>query len=202
MVPLAPPPQVGRFLFTTQQCYTLYMSVETLLTESSWKCVLREEFEKPYFKELSTFVENEYKTHTVYPFQKDIFRAFEFTPFDNIKVVILGQDPYHGPKQANGLAFAVPKDTILPPSLKNIFKEIQSDVHITPEQNGDLTRWATQGVLLLNSTLTVLENTPRSHQQKGWEQFTDMQLSKKFQMKKSMLCLFYGENMHNKKDFI
>jgi len=174
------------------------MSVETLLTESSWKRVLHEEFEKPYFKELSTFVENEYKTHTVYPFQKDIFRAFEFTPFDNIKVVILGQDPYHGPKQANGLAFAVPKDTILPPSLKNIFKEIQSDVHITPEQNGDLTRWATQGVLLLNSTLTVLENTPRSHQQKGWEQFTDAVIKKISDEKEHVVFILWGKYAQQK----
>ncbi len=142
--------------------------------DPSWKKHLTGEFEKPYFAELSAFVKDEYKNGAVYPAPKNIFRAFDLCPFEKVKVVILGQDPYHGVGQANGLAFAVDAETRVPPSLQNMFKEIASDfgkplVHT----DGDLTRWAEQGVLLLNATLTVRAHTAGSHQERGWEQFTD-----------------------------
>ena len=142
--------------------------------EPSWKKVLEDEFGKDYFKKLTEFVRGEYSHAIIYPPPKNIFRAFDLTPFDKVKVVILGQDPYHGTGQANGLCFAVNKEVPLPPSLQNIFKEIQADfgkplVHKT----GDLERWAVQGVLLLNATLTVRAGAAGSHQSKGWEEFTD-----------------------------
>ncbi len=142
--------------------------------EQSWKKVLQGEFGKEYFQKLTEFVKSEYQHAIVYPPPKNIFRAFELTPFDKVEVAILGQDPYHGPGQANGLCFAVGKDVVPPPSLQNIFKETESNlgqklVHHT----GDLERWAKQGVLLLNATLTVRARNAGSHQGKGWEQFTD-----------------------------
>lgn len=140
----------------------------------SWKRVLEDEFAKPYFGELAEFVKKEYAHEAVYPPPKFIFRAFDLCPFDKVKVVILGQDPYHGPRQANGLSFAVDEGTALPPSLQNIFKEIQSDLgKPLVHGSGDLTRWAKQGVLLLNATLTVKARIAGSHQGRGWEQFTD-----------------------------
>jgi uracil-DNA glycosylase len=141
--------------------------------EDSWKKALENEFGREYFKKLSGFIREEYTTHTIYPAPKDVFRAFNLCPFDQVKVVIIGQDPYHGPKQANGLSFAVHEDVAIPPSLRNIFEEIKSDTGKEPIQNGDLSRWATQGVLLLNATLTVRAESPGSHQNKGWEEFTD-----------------------------
>jgi uracil-DNA glycosylase len=142
--------------------------------EPSWHVHLREEFEAPYFKKLSTFVKEEYGTLTVYPPPRQIFRAFDLCPFDGVKVVILGQDPYHGTKQANGLAFAVDEGIRVPPSLQNIYKEIEDDLgQPLIHTNGDLTRWAVQGVLLLNATLTVRAHEAGSHQEKGWELFTD-----------------------------
>lgn len=142
--------------------------------DPSWKKHLDAEFEKPYFKELSTFVHNEYQERHVYPPPKNIFRAFDLCPFDDVEVVILGQDPYHGPRQANGLCFAVGEGITLPPSLQNIYKEIESDLG-TPviHKSGDLERWARQGVLLLNATLTVRAHNAGSHQGRGWETFTD-----------------------------
>ena len=140
----------------------------------SWKAHLKDEFDKPYFAELTTFVKEEYKSQTVYPPPKFIFRTLDLCPFDEVKVVILGQDPYHGSGQANGLSFAVGEGVKLPPSLQNIFKEIESDLGTTMiNHSGDLSRWGTQGVLLLNATLTVRAHTPGSHQGKGWEEFTD-----------------------------
>lgn len=139
----------------------------------SWHEKLKGEFEKPYFAELAAFVKKEYIEETVYPQPKAIFRAFDLTPFEEVKVVILGQDPYHGRGQANGLSFAVNEGVRLPPSLQNIFKEIEAEFE-KPLSNGsgDLSRWATQGVLLLNATLTVRAALPGSHQHKGWEEFT------------------------------
>ncbi|HVB19951.1 MAG TPA: uracil-DNA glycosylase [Candidatus Paceibacterota bacterium] len=142
--------------------------------DQSWAKPLTREFEEDYFADLAMFVKKEYRDATVYPPAKNIFRAFDLCPFEKVKVVILGQDPYHNPRQANGLAFAVNTDTRIPPSLQNIFKEIESDlgkplVHI----DGDLSRWAEQGVFLLNATLTVRAHNAGSHQEKGWEQFTD-----------------------------
>ncbi|MES2215919.1 MAG: uracil-DNA glycosylase [Patescibacteria group bacterium] len=160
--------------------------------EPSWKAALSEEFEKPYFKELSDFVHEEYKKGTVYPPPQDIFRAFDLCPFDKTRVVIIGQDPYHGPKQANGLSFAVHEGIVLPPSLKNIFKEIESDLGVKPEPNGDLSRWAKQGVLLLNATLTVRAATPGSHQKKGWELFTDAAIKKLSDDREHLVFLLWG----------
>lgn len=142
--------------------------------EESWKKHLAAEFEKPYFQELAAFVKDEYKNETVYPPPKFIFRAFELTPFEKVKVVILGQDPYHGSGQANGLCFAVSQGVALPPSLQNIFKEIESDLgRKLAHRSGDLERWAAQGVLLLNATLTVRARLAGSHQGRGWELLTD-----------------------------
>lgn len=139
----------------------------------SWKLVLEEEFDKPYFIELAAFVKKEYKLHTCYPPAKLIFSAFSHTPFPDVKVVILGQDPYHGPGQAHGLAFSVPDGVAKPPSLQNIFREVEKDTETMPPVSGNLERWADQGVLLLNATLTVRAHQAGSHQKKGWELFTD-----------------------------
>jgi uracil-DNA glycosylase len=141
--------------------------------EPSWKSKLNEEFEKEYFIKLSGFVRKEYKTYTIYPPGRLIFNAFDLCPFDKVKAVILGQDPYHGPGQAHGLCFSVREGVEFPPSLINIFKEIESDLGIKPLPAGNLERWASQGVLLLNATLSVREHMAGSHQGKGWEQFTD-----------------------------
>jgi uracil-DNA glycosylase len=141
--------------------------------EDSWRAHLAEEFEKPYFAEVRQFLHNEYCTQTIYPPANQIFRAFEECPFDATKVVILGQDPYHGPGQANGLCFAVNPGVAPPPSLKNIFKELDADLGRPVSRDPDLVRWARQGVLLLNATLTVRAGHAGSHQNKGWETFTD-----------------------------
>ncbi|HEX8946965.1 MAG TPA: uracil-DNA glycosylase [Candidatus Paceibacterota bacterium] len=142
--------------------------------DPSWKKHLAAEFEKPYFAELAEFVKKEYAGEPVYPPPRHIFRAFDLCPFEKVKVVILGQDPYHGPGQANGLSFAVNDGIALPPSLQNIFKEIESDLgQPLVHRSGDLSRWAEQGVLLLNATLTVRARMAGSHQGRGWEQFTD-----------------------------
>jgi uracil-DNA glycosylase len=140
----------------------------------SWKKVLQAEFDKPYWESLSKVVRDQYKTTTVYPSARSIFRAFDLCPLDKVKVVIIGQDPYHGVSQANGLSFSVNNGIALPPSLMNIYKEIHNDLGITPLSSGDLSRWANQGVLMLNSVLTVLANKPASHSGLGWEQFTDV----------------------------
>lgn len=168
------------------------MTAPEVKLELSWKKELREEFEKSYFKELSQFVRNEYLTHTVYPPPKDVFRAFDLCPFEDVKVVIIGQDPYHGAHQANGLCFAVHEGLRIPPSLQNIFKEITTDTGVLPEQNGDLSRWARQGVLLLNATLTVRAHTPGSHQHKGWEEFTDAAIKKVSEDKERVVFLLWG----------
>ncbi len=141
--------------------------------ESSWKRVLQPEFDKPYFKQLTDFVRNEYLAKTVYPPGNLIFNAFDSCPFDCVKVVIIGQDPYHGPGQAHGLCFSVNDGVSFPPSLENIFKEIERDFNIPATKSGNLTRWANQGVLLLNAILTVQAHQAGSHQGKGWETFTD-----------------------------
>ena len=141
--------------------------------ESSWKEHLKDEFEKPYFTDLTSFVKAEYTTQKIYPPGKLIFNAFEKCPFDKVKVVILGQDPYHEPGQAHGLCFSVPDGISFPPSLQNIFKEIKNDLEIPIPKSGNLERWAEQGVFLLNATLTVRAHQAGSHQKKGWETFTD-----------------------------
>jgi uracil-DNA glycosylase len=141
--------------------------------EESWSAVLSEEFDKPYFKALTEFVRSEYQSKTIYPEGKDIFSAFDHCPMDQVKVVILGQDPYHGPGQAHGLAFSVKEGVPFPPSLANIFKELKRDLDIPFPTHGSLERWADQGVFLLNATLTVQAHQAGSHQNKGWEEFTD-----------------------------
>ena len=141
--------------------------------EQSWKQQLQNEFEKPYFIHLTEFVRSEYQTQKIYPPAKLIFNAFDQCPFDQVKVVILGQDPYHGPGQAHGLCFSVNDGVDFPPSLRNIFKEIKDDTGAPIPASGNLTRWAQQGVLLLNATLTVRAHLAGSHQKRGWEQFTD-----------------------------
>jgi uracil-DNA glycosylase len=141
--------------------------------DDSWKSILKNEFEAPYFSELKAFLVNEKKKHIVYPPGKQIFAAFNRTPFDKARVVIIGQDPYHGPGQANGLCFSVSPGIRKPPSLVNIFKELNTDLGIPIPQDGNLEKWADQGILLLNATLTVQAGMPGTHQKKGWEKFTD-----------------------------
>ena len=161
--------------------------------EPSWKKHLQSEFAQAYFTELTQFVKEEYKKGVVYPAPKNIFRAFDLCPFEQVKVVILGQDPYHGARQANGLAFAVDASEAVPPSLKNIFKEIESDLG-TPlvHTDGDLSRWAEQGVLLLNATLTVRAHTAGSHQEKGWEQFTDAVIRALSEEREHLVFMLWG----------
>ena len=139
----------------------------------SWNALLSSEFEKPYFQALTAFVKKEYSEHTCYPKGKEIFAAFDQCPVENLKVVLLGQDPYHGEGQANGLSFSVRDGIAHPPSLVNIFREIEEDLKMPYPESGNLSRWAEQGVLLLNATLTVRANTAGSHQGQGWETFTD-----------------------------
>lgn len=160
--------------------------------EESWKKRLAEEFEKPYFLKLAEFVKSEYQTAMVYPPGKQIFRAFEACPFDFVKVVILGQDPYPGARQANGLCFSVNDDIPLPRSLVNIFKEIQNDLGKPMPRTGNLERWARQGVLLLNATLTVRASAPGSHQGRGWEEFTDAVIRKISDEKNNVVFMLWG----------
>ncbi|CDF79392.1 uracil-DNA glycosylase [Formosa agariphila KMM 3901] len=159
---------------------------------SDWSSFLESEFNKPYFKGLWNYVESEYETNTCYPPEQDIFNAFNTCEFKNLKVVILGQDPYHGPGQANGLSFSVADGVPHPPSLKNIFKEIETDLGIDYPTSGNLERWAKQGVLLLNATLTVRAHEAGSHQKKGWEQFTDNVISQISLNTKGIVFLLWG----------
>jgi uracil-DNA glycosylase len=158
----------------------------------SWFNILRDEFEKEYFSNLRNFLIEEKKNHQIYPPGNQIFAAFDYTPFDNVKVVILGQDPYHGYNQANGLCFSVNQGIKHPPSLVNIFKEIENDLKIPYPKSGDLTAWAKQGVLLLNATLTVRANQAGSHQKKGWEQFTDAVIQNLSNEKEKVVFLLWG----------
>jgi uracil-DNA glycosylase len=168
----------------------------------SWKSKLKDEFEKPYFHQLSEFVRKEYKTYQIYPPGKEIFRAFDACNFENLKVVIIGQDPYHGPGQANGLCFSVRPDVKMPPSLVNIFKEIKNDLGKTIPANGDLGRWAEQGVLLLNATLTVRDAQPGSHQKQGWEDFTDAVIRTVSAEKEHVVFLLWGAFAQKKGEMI
>jgi len=159
---------------------------------SSWKTQLEEEFNKPYFKDLTSFVKDEYSKHQCFPSGKQIFAAFDWCPFDNLKVVIIGQDPYHGVGQANGLCFSVNNGIAHPPSLINIFKEIESDLGMPYPTSGNLERWAKQGVLLLNATLTVRAHNAGSHQKKGWETFTDAVIQSISDKKENVVFLLWG----------
>ena len=169
---------------------------------STWKSLLSQEFEKPYFQQLTAFVRNEYKSQTIYPRGLDIFKAFDRCDFDNVKVVIIGQDPYHGAGQANGLCFSVSEGVRFPPSLLNIFKEIREDLGKAIPVSGDLERWAKQGVLLLNATLTVRANTPGSHQNRGWETFTDAVIRKISDEKDGIVFLLWGAYAQKKGEII
>lgn len=170
--------------------------------EASWKKILESEFEKEYFKNLSIKIREEYLSSTVYPPPKLVFNAFTHCPFENVKVVILGQDPYHGKGQAMGLAFSVPDDVPIPRSLKNIYREISDDVGVKPLHSGNLERWADQGVLLLNATLTVRAGLPGSHQGIGWEQFTDAVIQKISEEKEHVVFLLWGNYARSKKSLI
>lgn len=160
--------------------------------EPSWKERLAEEFGKPYFQKLSAFVREEYQKYKIYPPGGKIFNAFDSCPFDQVKVVILGQDPYHGPNQANGLAFSVSNGVPIPPSLKNIYKELKADLGVEPPGHGNLERWAHQGVLLLNATLTVRRGAAGSHQGKGWELFTDAVLRILSERQQGLVFILWG----------
>ena len=169
----------------------------------SWRPVLAAEFEKPYFQKLTAWVRGEYATTAVYPLGSQIFHAFDACPFDEVKVVILGQDPYHGKNQAHGLAFSVNEGVRTPPSLQNIFKELQDDLPGTPAPaNGNLDRWASQGVLLLNATLTVRAATPGSHQKKGWEEFSDAVISQVSAGRPHVVFILWGAYAQKKEELI
>ena len=167
----------------------------------SWKKYLTTEFEKPYFKELSAFLSDAYETTTVYPPKTQVFSAFT-TDLNDIKVVIIGQDPYHGPRQAHGLAFSVQPGVATPPSLINIFKEIHDDVGASVPNSGNLKRWAKQGVLLLNNTLTVEAHKAASHRAKGWEQFTDAMIKMLSEERENLVFLLWGRDARAKKSLI
>ena len=166
--------------------------------ENSWKSVLQEEFEKEYFVKLTSFVKNEYLTKRIYPAGSEIFNAFNHCPFNNVKVVIIGQDPYHGPGQAHGLCFSVNDGIDFPPSLVNIFKEIERDLQKPFPLSGNLTRWAQQGVLLLNATLTVEAHKAGSHQGKGWETFTDAVIRTIANQKENIVFMLWGNYAQQK----
>lgn len=170
------------------------------ITESGWKSLLSEEFKKPYFQEIESKIET--STSVVYPPQKDIFKAFELCPLEKTKVIILGQDPYHNPNEAMGLSFSVPKNIKTPPSLKNIFKEIHTDLGIIPSTHGDLSTWAEQGVLLLNAILTVEHKNPASHRNLGWQAFTDTCIQLLAQEKKGLVFMLWGNFAKGKASLI
>lgn len=172
--------------------------------ESGWKRVLSQEFAAPYFRELTARVRDEYSrpNNPCYPPGSHIFAAFDNTPFDQVKVVIMGQDPYHGPGQANGLAFSVAPGVLIPPSLRNIFKEVSDDTGAPIPADGDLTRWARQGVLLLNASLTVREHQPKSHSGIGWERFTEAAVRVLAEQRDHLVFLLWGSDAIRRGDFI
>lgn len=171
------------------------------MTNNYWDAVLKEEYEKNYFKNIAMFINKEYKEKIVYPPKRDILRALKLTDYNDVKVVILGQDPYHGETEANGLSFSVNEGIKLPPSLKNIYKELYDDLGIT-KTTGDLTSWANQGVLLLNSVLTVLKDTPTSHSKIGWQEYTDAIIRKLNEREKTIVFILWGNYARSKKNLI
>jgi uracil-DNA glycosylase len=178
------------------------LSAETLVHQS-WNDILKEQFRFPYFSDLKQFLSDEKKSgKTIYPPSKEIFAAFDLTPFENVKVVLLGQDPYHGTGQAHGLCFSVADGVAPPPSLINIFKEMKNDLGIPIPKSGNLTKWAKQGVLLLNATLTVKANTAGSHQNKGWETFTDAVIKTLSEEKTGLVILLWGKYAQAKEALI
>ena len=171
------------------------------MINKNWDIVLKEELNKDYFKKLGVFVKNEYKNKICYPQYKDIFNALRYTDYDEVKVVILGQDPYHGENEAHGLSFSVRDDVKRPPSLNNIFKELESDLGIK-KTNNDLTNWAKQGVLLLNSIMSVVKDTPLSHKEKGWEIFTDNIIKKLNEREQPIVFILWGGYARSKQKLI
>ena len=171
------------------------------MTNNYWDAVLKEEYEKNYFKNIAMFINKEYKEKIVYPPKRDILRALKLTDYNDVKVVILGQDPYHGENEANGLSFSVNEGIKLPPSLKNIYKELYDDLGIT-KTTGDLTSWANQGVLLLNSVLTVLKDTPTFHRKIGWQEYTDAIIKKLNEREKPIVFILWGNYARSKKNLI
>lgn len=170
--------------------------------EASWEAELQSEFDQPYFSQLTDFVKKEYATRRIFPPAPLIFNAFDQCPFDKVKVVIIGQDPYHGPGQAHGLCFSVAPGVDIPPSLVNIFKEIERDLGITQPRDGELTHWARQGVLLLNATLTVEAHKAGSHQGKGWERFTDAVIRQLISKRNNLVFMLWGSYAQRKGAFI
>ncbi len=170
--------------------------------QTDWNPILRQEFNKPYWVELQNYIFDQRKSHMVFPAHPDVFRAFHLTSFATLKVVILGQDPYHGVGQANGLCFSVSPGVSFPPSLRNIFQELEDDLGISKPQSGDLAAWAEQGILLLNTTLTVRQGAPASHQGKGWETFTDEVIRCISQKKEKIVFVLWGASARRKKSLI
>lgn len=169
-----------------------------VILKNDWAELLQGEFEQPYYLQLREFLKQEYATKTIYPNMYDIFNAFHFTPYEDIKVVILGQDPYHGPNQAHGLSFSVQPGVPLPPSLRNIFKELSQDVGCELPTNGSLIPWAKQGVLLLNTVLTVRQGEANSHRGKGWERFTDRVIACINEREKPVIFILWGRPAQSK----
>lgn len=172
--------------------------MSSIKIDPAWKKSLEKEFDEPYWDMLTKFIRDQYKSQKVYPSGANIFRAFNLCPFDQVKVVIVGQDPYHGPRQANGLAFSINDKIVLPPSLKNIYQEIRNDLGVVPFSSGNLSRWASQGVLMLNSVLTVAAGLPASHSGKGWERFTDAVIRALNQKRKNIVYILWGKYAQNK----
>ena len=168
---------------------------------NNWDIILKDEYEKEYFKNLLNYINEEYNNKTVYPLKENIFKALEYTDYNDIKVVILGQDPYHGEGEAQGLSFSIPNDIRITPSLRNIFKELKNDLNIE-RTNTDLTDWAKQGILLLNAILTVCKDTPLSHKDKGWEIFTDEIIKKINEREDPVIFILWGNYARSKKKFI
>lgn len=169
---------------------------------NDWDSILADEFQKPYYKQLRAFLKEEYSSYKIFPHMNDIFNALKASSFENTRVVIIGQDPYHGEGQAHGMCFSVKKGVAPPPSLKNIFSELASDVDFKPVSHGELTAWANQGVLLLNTVLTVREGCPNSHKGKGWELFTDRVISELNRKTTPVVFLLWGANAKNKAKII
>ena len=172
------------------------------ILKNDWNPILQEEFTKPYYLKLRQFLKNEYKSKTIYPHMNDIFNALHYTPFQRVKVVILGQDPYHGPEQAHGLSFSVQQHVPKPPSLVNIFKELQNDLEINPPNHGNLIDWTKQGVLLLNTVLTVKKGQAHSHRGKGWEKFTDRVIQVLNKKDTPVVYILWGRAAQNKVSLI
>lgn len=169
---------------------------------NSWDEILKDEYQKDYFKNIAMFINKEYREKTIFPPKSNILRAFKLTDYDNVKVVILGQDPYHGINEANGLAFSVSKGVRLPPSLQNIYKELYNDLGITVSTNGDLEKWAREGVLLLNSVFTVEKDKPASHKNIGWEQFSDEVIKKVNEKTTPVVFILWGSFAKSKAKYI